>query len=258
MSEQPIHVALSAVMDSVRAVHKDSVNSQQGFKFRGVDAVVNAVGPALRRHGVIVTPHVLSSEQTTVEVGRNRTQMGHVRVHVQYTFHGPAGDTIDCSVVAESMDAGDKATPKAMSVAYRTALLQALCLPTDEADPDEQTYQRSDAWQPEPDRVEDPAKVAAMLAMDATGLGTVDAITGLWKTRAGDALMPVEVTSALTAAELHTAGVTGAVTLRAWLVACGEFVKAHGVSVAHAAEYPPGDPDGGSQNGQAELAGVTA
>jgi len=49
--------------------------------------------------------------------------------------------------VAESMDSGDKATAKAMSVAFRTALLQTLCLPTDESDPDADSYVRSAAPQ---------------------------------------------------------------------------------------------------------------
>jgi len=41
------------------------------------------------------------------------------------------------------MDSGDKATAKAMSVAFRTALLQSLSLPTDEVDPDATSYERS-------------------------------------------------------------------------------------------------------------------
>ena len=45
-------------------------------------------------------------------------------------------------VAAEAWDSGDKAAPKAMSVAFRTALLQALALPTDDPDPDSQSYER--------------------------------------------------------------------------------------------------------------------
>jgi hypothetical protein len=48
------------------------------------------------------------------------------------------------------MDWGDKGTPKAMSVAFRTFLLQALTIPTDEAEPDAQVYER-DRGQTEPD-----------------------------------------------------------------------------------------------------------
>jgi hypothetical protein len=48
-------------------------------------------------------------------------------------------------VLGEAMDSGDKAVAKAMSVAFRIALLQALALPTDEPDPDSYSYERSEA-----------------------------------------------------------------------------------------------------------------
>ena len=140
--------ALSAVMEGVGAVRKTGRNQQQGYAFRGIDAVVNAVGPELRQHGVIVVPEVRSCEYATVEVGSKRTPMGHVRVIVAYTFYGPAGDSIVAVTPGEAMDSGDKATPKAMSVAFRTALLQALALPTDEPDPDEHTYERAPPARP--------------------------------------------------------------------------------------------------------------
>lgn len=139
-----VYQALANVMSEVQAVSKSDRNSQQGFNFRGIDAVVNAVGPALRKHSVIVTPTVLSHSYETVEVGRNRTQMAHVIVKVTYRFFGPAGDSIEATVIGEAMDSGDKAVAKAMSVAFRIALLQALALPTDEPDPDSYSYERSE------------------------------------------------------------------------------------------------------------------
>lgn len=135
--------ALNAVMNDVQAVRKQDRNQAQGFNFRGIDAVVNAVGPALRTHGVVVLPEVMSYEYGTVEIGKNRTPMGHVKVWVCYRFFGPEGDQLSTTVVAEAMDSGDKATAKAMSVAFRTALLQALALPTDEPDPDHDSYERA-------------------------------------------------------------------------------------------------------------------
>jgi len=137
--------ALNEVMKSVGAIAKKDRNQAQGFNFRGIDSVVNAVSPALQKYGVIVTPDVLDYQYATVEIGRNRTAMGHVRVQVAYTFHGPSGDFIVSTVAAEAMDSGDKASAKAMSVAFRTALLQTLCLPTDEVDPDATSYERSNA-----------------------------------------------------------------------------------------------------------------
>jgi hypothetical protein len=139
----PIVQAMNAIMKEVGAIAKKDKNQAQGFNFRGIDSVVNAVSPALQKYGVIVVPTVEDYEYATVEIGRNRTAMGHVKVKVTYTFVGSSGDSIKATVVGEAMDSGDKATAKAMSVAFRTALLQSLSLPTDEPDPDSSSYERS-------------------------------------------------------------------------------------------------------------------
>lgn len=134
-----IYESLAAVMADVDHVAKRDRNEQQRFLFRGIDAVINAVGPVLRKHRVIVVPHVES-----VDYSERATKSGGVatfcRVLVTYTFWAEDGTSLACRVAGESFDSGDKATPKAMSVAFRTALLQALALPTDEPDPDTFTY----------------------------------------------------------------------------------------------------------------------
>ncbi|MGC7299302.1 ERF family protein, partial [Mycobacteroides abscessus subsp. massiliense] len=45
-----IYQALSEVMKDVGAVRKGERNQQQGFSFRGIDAVTSAVYPALTKH----------------------------------------------------------------------------------------------------------------------------------------------------------------------------------------------------------------
>lgn len=137
-----IHEALSAVMEDVQSVGKTGRNQQQGYSFRGVDAVVNAVGPAFRAHGVVVAPHVEDAAYESYE-SRNGALMKSCVLRIRYVFTGPEGDTLECVVYGESSDAGDKSTPKAHSVAFRTALLQVLTIPTDEADPDEQSHERT-------------------------------------------------------------------------------------------------------------------
>jgi hypothetical protein len=142
MSELSVVAAVSAVMGDVQSVAKDGRNASQGFNFRGIDAVVNAVGPALRKHGVVVTPRVLAYTASSYSTSNNKV-MHSVTAEVEFTFHGPAGDTLVCSALGEAADSGDKATSKAHSVAFRTALLQALCIPTDEPDPDESSHERT-------------------------------------------------------------------------------------------------------------------
>lgn len=135
--------AWAAVMGDVQAVRKTDRNVAQKFLFRGIDAVMNAAGPAMRKHGVIVVPHVLSRK--TVDVQLSKRSAVSVHLKVRYTVYGPSGDSFDGEVYAEAMDMGDKAVPKAMSVAYRTFLLQALTIPTDDPDPDADTYERAEA-----------------------------------------------------------------------------------------------------------------
>lgn len=128
-------------MEDVQAVKKDSKNQAQKFNFRGIDAVMNAVGPALRKHGVTILPEdvdVHRSNGTTA----NGKQVAEVVVKVTYRVYGPKGDSIHGKIAAEAMDFGDKAIAKAMSVAYRTFLLQALTIPTDEPDPDGESFER--------------------------------------------------------------------------------------------------------------------
>jgi len=139
----PIHEALAAVMAQVRAVGKGEHNRELGFRFRGIDAVLNAVGPVLRDHGIVPLPQVLDVAYRDVRTSRDKPAR-EVTVRVRYRFVGPAGDHLDVEVPGEAMDHGDKGTAKAMSVAMRIALLQALCLPTDDADPDTSHYERAE------------------------------------------------------------------------------------------------------------------
>jgi hypothetical protein len=135
--------------------------------------VVNAVSPAFRKHGIVVFPTVMESSFDTIEVGTKRSLMGHCRVKVAYTFAAPDGTFLTATVVAESMDSGDKAHAKAMSVAFRTALLQTLCLPTDEIDPDAESLERSPRQQgtAAPARPQAQARPAAQASAPAAGGG---------------------------------------------------------------------------------------
>jgi hypothetical protein len=136
-----IYAALAAVMADCDHVAKRDRNEHQRFLFRGIDAVVNAVGPVLRKHQVVVVPNVEHVSYDTVQTSTGKPATA-CRVLATYSFYASDGSSIDTRVAAEAWDAGDKAAPKAMSVAFRTALLQSLALPTDEPDPDSQTYVR--------------------------------------------------------------------------------------------------------------------
>jgi hypothetical protein len=108
-----IQDCMSRVMGDVREVAKNDLNTQQHFTFRGVDAVVNAVAPALRRHNVLVLPNVESKEYVAFESSKG-TAMMCCRVTVRFRFVGPGGDFLEATVAG--------------------------ALPTDDLDPDAETY----------------------------------------------------------------------------------------------------------------------
>ena len=133
----PVHVAWSNAMEDLREIRKGERASGGGtnYSFRGVDTVMNACGPVFRDHGLFVLPSVREAKHRDF-TSKNGTTMHEAIVTVDYTIHGPAGDTMTGCSIGESADASDKATAQAMSVAYRTFLLQAMTMPTDDPDPD--------------------------------------------------------------------------------------------------------------------------
>lgn len=169
--------AWNAVMADVRGVGKGGWNEQQKFKFRGVDAVMNAVGPALREHQVTIVPIGTAAEFERYDSQRGANMRG-CTVTIDYRVYGPAGDFFDGQMIGESADSGDKGVTKAESVAYRQFLLQALCLPTDEPDPDAQAHEAVSAQKVLDPRI-DVAYEALKVIATGTLPGSIDRDAGL-------------------------------------------------------------------------------
>lgn len=148
-----VHERWLDVMDDLRELAKGDRNDFHKFMFRGIDSVMNAVGPKLRKHGVMVIPSSMELRTDTApSSGGKLTQI--VRVLMQYTVIGKNGDSFTGSAWGEANDTADKATAKAESVAYRTFLLQALTLPTHDTDPDAEgeVLRQKPGWQQEVDK----------------------------------------------------------------------------------------------------------
>ena len=141
MEKKNIYETISAVMGEIGAVGKDSKNQQQGFMFRGIDAVMNAISPALIKHHLFIVPEIL--EQTREERTNSKgTLLIYSICKVKYTFFAEDGSNISAVVIGEGMDTGDKATNKAMSIAFKYACFQVFCIPTEEmVDPDAECHE---------------------------------------------------------------------------------------------------------------------
>ncbi|MFA5385351.1 MAG: ERF family protein [Eubacteriales bacterium] len=141
-TQKTISERLTDIMSEVRSIGKDSINRQQGFNFRGIDAVMNHLHPIFAKHGVIITSKILSdrSEERATKSGGN---LIYRILTIQYSFVGADGSERQTEVIGEGMDSGDKAANKAMAVGLKYALTQTLLLPYDEIDPDGETHQVS-------------------------------------------------------------------------------------------------------------------
>ena len=130
-----IHEAICAAMAKTGAICKDKKNVQQNFKYRGVDDVMNALQPVFSEFLIFCTPKVLDvqrEERTT----KNGSAMTYTVVTVEYTFYAADGSSVSCVVCGEGMDSADKSTSKALSIAFKYACFQLLCIPTEETAPD--------------------------------------------------------------------------------------------------------------------------
>lgn len=128
-----VYQAISKVMHQLakEGIAKSSKNQQQGYSFRGIDHVYNALAPILSANGLVILPRVLSrdvTERTTAKGG----VLFYVTVSVEFDLVcAEDGSKHTIATIGEAMDSADKATNKAMSAAYKYACIQAFCIPTE-------------------------------------------------------------------------------------------------------------------------------
>lgn len=139
-----VYGAISDVMAKLakEGIAKNSKNVQQGYKFRGIDDVYNALSPFLAECKLVILPRVLKREVTERET-KNGGALFYVVLDVEFDFVAAVdGSRHVVRVVGEAMDSGDKATNKAMSAAYKYACMEAFCIPTEgDNDADAQTHE---------------------------------------------------------------------------------------------------------------------
>lgn len=134
-----IYETITAVMAEIGAVGKDSRNEQQRFMYRGIDAVMNAINPALIKHKLFVVPEIMEQKREERHTAKGGNLIYSICT-VKYTFYAEDGSSVSATVIGEGMDSGDKATNKAMSIAFKYACFQVFCIPTEEMkDPDAET-----------------------------------------------------------------------------------------------------------------------
>lgn len=131
MPQQNIYQALNAIMQEIEAIGKNKKNASQGYSFRGIDDMYNALQPLFKHHQVFITSNVLESKRE-----ERQTAKGGVLIYTiakcQFKFFTTDGSFVESVLEGEAMDSGDKSTNKAMSTALKYALMQMFLIPTEE------------------------------------------------------------------------------------------------------------------------------
>lgn len=139
-----IYEAMLRVMEEVSYIQKKSSPGVK-YKFVGEAETLETLRPVLLRNQILVYPvnsEVVGVDRYTTAGGAN---MGLVRIAETFRFHHvPSGSSIDVRTVGEGSDGGDKASPKAMTIALKYALRQSFLIQTGD-DPDEEVNERAGA-----------------------------------------------------------------------------------------------------------------
>lgn len=117
-------------------IAKAHTNLHEQYQYRSIDDLLNRLAPLLAKHRLCVLPQVLKRQ------AKDRTgEAGEILVNVRVLV---AFELVSCrdgskhlvKAWGEALDPGDKGTAKAMSAAYKGAMLQAFCVPVPQEDPD--------------------------------------------------------------------------------------------------------------------------
>ena len=128
--KRTIFAAISGVQKSLaeRGISKDQKNASQGWKFRGIDDLLNALGVILAEQQVLILPDTLSTKMERTKSDKGKT-MTHWIIENKYTMYDVHGDSISKKSVGEAFDMSDKGLAKANTNAYKYFVFQAFCVP---------------------------------------------------------------------------------------------------------------------------------
>lgn len=138
MENKKIIESLSNIMTEIGAIGKSRKSMGVDFAYRGIDDVMNELHPLLSKNQVLTVPEVVEHHREERLTSKGKTMIYSIMI-VKIHFIAVDGSEVVATVVGEGMDTSDKASNKALAVAYKYACFQVLCIPTEDmakADPD--------------------------------------------------------------------------------------------------------------------------
>ena len=144
MEEKQIYQKMASILKETKAITKSEKNQQQGFKFRGIDNVMNELHELFAKNDVFILQEVQDFTVDARPTAKGGT-LFYTRAKIKFRYMTTDGSFVETVNVGEAMDSGDKGMNKAMSIALKYSLLQMFLIPTEEPkDPDRDTPEETD------------------------------------------------------------------------------------------------------------------
>jgi hypothetical protein len=131
MARKKVYAAISAVTADLaeRGIAKTRLNENEGYRFRGIDDLYNALSPLLAKHRLCLLPRTLE-RQATRQAGQGGDTLVLIVVRVAFDFVSADDSSVHTiEVWGEAIDGSDKGTNKAVSAAFKYAAFQIFCIP---------------------------------------------------------------------------------------------------------------------------------
>ncbi len=131
MAAPSVYSAINAVAAELAGcgIPKSHTNTADDYQYRSIDDVMNVLAPLFAKHRLCILPHVLE-RVVTERVSASQELLLSVAVRAEFTLVSvDDGSSHAVQTYGEALDPADKATAKAMSAAYKAAMIQTFCIP---------------------------------------------------------------------------------------------------------------------------------
>ena len=144
-----VYAAINAVAAELAkaGIAKNHINAKDSYDYRSIDDVMVRLSPILAAQKLCILPRVVKRECTERTSAEGELL---ISVSVRTVFDivsAEDGSSHSIELYGEALDHSDKGTAKALSAAYKQAVLQAFCIPisgTADADEGSHRLRRSD------------------------------------------------------------------------------------------------------------------
>ncbi len=131
MAAPSVYAAINAVSAALAksGIAKNHINQADDYRYRSIDDLLDRLGPLFAEHRLCVLPRALERE-VVERCDEGQRLLMHVALRVAFTLTSVEDGTSHVvEAFGEALDVSDKATAKAMSAAYKSAMVQTFCIP---------------------------------------------------------------------------------------------------------------------------------